>query len=911
MIRKSSQLRRKIVPMQIFLLLLIVFQDSAFAFKQRYHEQITEDILANLSFDRDSADEAGDSNYWTDVFESYSDAAHADNNMLSAASARLRTKRTQIGDALNSCRRRKALDTLGEALHTVQDIYSHSNSIDNGIPVPDVLNMSDGTATCSLPSFAPGGLVTGYFSLFNFLTGNQCRFQPANMCCHRDLNKDAPDEPNGGRHTQALDAARTATRGYLDLVEQDIRSRFGEPKATQLIKLFKQRQRTIFFVIDDTGSMSDNIAGVKAQVNSFLDDVIASNETPTLGLLTFKDEVTDHGETCDVEDLRRAVNALSASGGGDCPEASNSAMLAALQHIPAVGSDMQLQGGRLLVATDASARDAFLGPQVAAEALLRGASIDAILTGDCASESAVGTKGAAERPSLNEPGTGSPALMPRAAESDPLTSASSRTQLRALAEATGGVLFNVDRAEVDDVVPTLLELSRPDVANLLSRNVELVDATPQSFEIPVDDTLRESVTFMITASQAGILPSVILRRPNGTPVAATDGDVVVRSLSSVQSFTITAPAVGRWKVEMTGAGSFILRTFGGTTFRLDSVRLQERSTGAERPETDVVPLQGQPVAGSTLVADFRFTDAPRSLSVSLRKPSGALIQDVAPLTPIDGVRRFRADLSVPSQAFVVETTGLTAGGTEFIRQVPLSSTPQTVAVDATPASQIATPGTSATIEVRVRNAGAAETTFQLRATGGLPWTISGPASIVVPAGAEKNATFTVQVRADAAEGSSDTITLFAEKAGAPQVRNNASATVIAGAAPRALDCAAATASPASLWPPDHRFVDIHIEGLTTSDGSPAIVKLTGITQDEALDAPRSGHSAPDAICSDTARLRAERSGSGDGRVYEIRFMARDGHGKRCFGSVQVGVPRNEGGTAIDSGQRFDSTAVNP
>jgi len=75
-----------------------------------------------------------------------------------------------------------------------------------------------------------------------------------------------------------------------------------------------------------------------------------------------------------------------------------------------------------------------------------------------------------------------------------------------------------------------------------------------------------------------------------------------------------------------------------------------------------------------------------------------------------------------------------------------------VAVDATPASQIATPGTSATIEVRVRNAGAAETTFQLRATGGLPWTISGPASIVVPAGAEKNATFTVQVRADAAEG---------------------------------------------------------------------------------------------------------------------------------------------------------------
>jgi len=35
---------------------------------------------------------------------------------------------------LNACERRKALNALGEALHTVQDVFSHSNSIDNGIP---------------------------------------------------------------------------------------------------------------------------------------------------------------------------------------------------------------------------------------------------------------------------------------------------------------------------------------------------------------------------------------------------------------------------------------------------------------------------------------------------------------------------------------------------------------------------------------------------------------------------------------------------------------------------------------------------------------------------------------------------------------------------------------------------------
>ena len=71
----------------------------ALAFKQRFHEQITEEILKAQGFDVGSADQVGNANWYTDFREAVSDAAHADNNQLGAASTRLRSKRTDIGDA--------------------------------------------------------------------------------------------------------------------------------------------------------------------------------------------------------------------------------------------------------------------------------------------------------------------------------------------------------------------------------------------------------------------------------------------------------------------------------------------------------------------------------------------------------------------------------------------------------------------------------------------------------------------------------------------------------------------------------------------------------------------------------------------------------------------------------------------
>jgi len=125
-------------------------------------------------------------------------------------------------------------------------------------------------------------------------------------------------------------------------------------------------------------------------------------------------------------------------------------------------------------------------------------------------------------------------------------------------------------------------------------------------------------------------------------------------------------------------------------------------------------------------------------------------------------------------------------------------------------------------------------------------------------------------------------------------------------------CSDATSNIDSLWPPNHKFVDITINGVTDPDGDTITITITGITQDEEVDGKGSGNTSPDGISGgDSAQVRAERSGTGDGRVYHIEFTADDGE-LTCSGKVTVGVPHDKRGTdAVDSGQNFDSTQSGP
>ena len=55
-------------------------------------------------------------------------------------------------------------------------------------------------------------------------------------------------------------------------------------------------------------------------------------------------------------------------------------------------------------------------------------------------------------------------------------------------------------------------------------------------------------------------------------------------------------------------------------------------------------------------------------------------------------------------------------------------------------------------------------------------------------------------------------------------------------------------------------------------------------------------------------LRAERAGTGNGRVYAVQFTASDGQGGNCSGSVKVGVPHSKKDTAVEGPQLYNSFA---
>jgi len=132
------------------------------------------------------------------------------------------------------------------------------------------------------------------------------------------------------------------------------------------------------------------------------------------------------------------------------------------------------------------------------------------------------------------------------------------------------------------------------------------------------------------------------------------------------------------------------------------------------------------------------------------------------------------------------------------------------------------------------------------------------------------------------------------------------------------DCSEAYADLGCLWPPNHKFVDISVMGVTDPDGDSVTITITAITSDEATatdEGSGGAKHAPDAdgVGTDTASVRAERSGTGDGRVYMITFTASDGRGGECSGSVMVKVPHDQSTgdcSAIDSGQNYDATQIN-
>jgi probable HAF family extracellular repeat protein len=114
--------------------------------------------------------------------------------------------------------------------------------------------------------------------------------------------------------------------------------------------------------------------------------------------------------------------------------------------------------------------------------------------------------------------------------------------------------------------------------------------------------------------------------------------------------------------------------------------------------------------------------------------------------------------------------------------------------------------------------------------------------------------------------------------------------------PRAADVtapviSAVTADPASLWPANLQMVAVTIAVSVTDTVDPAPrCRVVEVTSSETVDA------AAIQITGDlTLTLRAERSGTGTGRRYQVAVSCSDASGNSAGGTVDVHVPHDRAG----------------
>jgi hypothetical protein len=104
-----------------------------------------------------------------------------------------------------------------------------------------------------------------------------------------------------------------------------------------------------------------------------------------------------------------------------------------------------------------------------------------------------------------------------------------------------------------------------------------------------------------------------------------------------------------------------------------------------------------------------------------------------------------------------------------------------------------------------------------------------------------------------------------------------------------------TASPNVLWPPNHKMVPVRV-AVSVSDicDTTPTCSITSVSSNEPVDGLGDGDTAPDWEITGalTVNLRAERSGTGNGRLYTIAVTCTDDSGNSSTATVGVTVPHD-------------------
>ena len=168
---------------------------------------------------------------------------------------------------------------------------------------------------------------------------------------------------------------------------------------------------------------------------------------------------------------------------------------------------------------------------------------------------------------------------------------------------------------------------------------------------------------------------------------------------------------------------------------------------------------------------------------------------------------------------------------------------------------------------------------------------------LLPSGQSQTITFVANVNCSVADGTVISNTATVSSSTPDPNSNNDSSTANTTASNPPPTITNATADPSTLWPPNHRMVNVTVS-YDVTDNCPVLPGscTLSVTSNEPVLGRGSGHTSPDWIVVDDHHvlLRAEREGGGSGRIYTITITCTDSGGNSSEEQVEVTVTHDQG-----------------
>ncbi|XP_010903895.2 von Willebrand factor A domain-containing protein 7-like [Esox lucius] len=685
---------------------------------------------------------------------------HFDNEMFVVG-------RKLITDGMNSVKSstkqgnfETARQTLGGILHTLQDFYSHSNWIElnNQVPhfdliradVPDIGPVADkDTPTCQNCVGADcrnnileniirdKKLTSGYFGLVPFFSK-----KPKGKCSHGGgfdrtssqepvggINKDSLDSSHGYLHIQAAEVAGAATRELL----QDIRGAAGDRDFLRMMGISTNGSSVLCFVIDTTGSMSDDIDAVRKVTSFIIDSKKGTAVQPSAYILVpFNDpEFGPLMRTTDPEKFKAQINALTAAGGGDFPEMCLSGLQLALTGAP--------PSSEIFVFTDAPPKDLDLLGTVTALIERTKSVVTFMLTGSL---------GFRRRRSSVQ------------GQNSRMAASDSQVYLD-LAQTSGGQAIQTTKTDLPRATSIIVDSSSSSLVTILQavRNPGRAD----NFSFTVDDSVRN-----LTAYFTGRSLSFTITSPSGLSQSSVEVNGSLGTIQTVGNFyTLRMDSqVGLWEISVSSTVSYTLKVIGQSTidFLFDFVEV------ALEPHPSYAVLQSRPQAGGngTLLVSVTGSDSVRLTEVALVEASGS--GEVNGTVESVGSRDYLVTVNtIPAGEFVVRlkgestSTATRAAQNIFQRQSSTRLRTSTIVVTAL-AEGFLEPGTPFSIPFTVTTNDTAGS-LTIRASNDRGFSSSFPSTLALVTGGA-NGTVNLTAPPNTPSGTDVTLTIEAESPGA-------------------------------------------------------------------------------------------------------------------------------------------------